>query len=212
MINAYTGLPGHYKSYTLADLAYQMLNDPKETREIWTNFWIDSPKVKYYEDFLQLVEKKDIVIFMDEADDHMDARDWADLPKTTRLKFRQHRHHGIDIYLAVQDLSFLDVTIRKLVGRYFECKRLIGNSEKKGVLPKNPWGLYVIAEFPAPDYDKKKRPTLTWQLKKVQKKICFFYDTHRDISALLSDRERNNVKMLPVFVCPTCGHRKMQRG
>ena len=209
MITVIVGKPGSGKSYWLALKAKEILSDSKESREIWANFKINDNRVHYYDNFLDLADKKDIVIFMDEADENMDARDWKDLPVPTRRKFRQHRHHAIDIYLASQDFGFIDISIRKLTARYLEIKKVVGSSEKRGVLPAHPWGLFFLREYSPFEYDKVRRKLVSWHFFWGSPEIYHFYDTYEDISDLLTQSDRIDIKQMAVRVCSKCGSKRI---
>lgn len=68
-------------------------------------------------------------IFIDEMGSYFDARQWATLGPEVIHALRVHRHKGIEIFGATQELTQVDVTIRRLTTRVYRCKKLFSTGE-----------------------------------------------------------------------------------
>lgn len=80
--------------------------------------------IGYYDDISELIELKDGIIIMDEAQNLLDARNWENLPIEFSNKLRQHRKHNLDLYATTQNMGTIDINMRRLVQKWAHCSDL----------------------------------------------------------------------------------------
>jgi len=194
MINAFVGKPGMGKTYSMVKLAIHAIG---QGRDVYTNFFIDEKKVnnyldkkisstqKFIEKILKLPPKKrgriiywrtihelvDIKsgeILMDEAQIYINSREFRSLPPEFQYKAQQHRKHGVNFWLGVQNIKRIDVVARELVNSVFECKKVLK--------------LFVVREFDIDDIDKTKRQLYSFKISIFSQKIASCYDTLQEIT------------------------------
>lgn len=78
--------------------------------------------IVYFDDITELIEVRDGIICMDEAQNLLDARNWENLPLEFSNKLRQHRKHKLDLYATTQNMGTIDINMRRLVQRWSHCK------------------------------------------------------------------------------------------
>lgn len=78
-------------------------------------------KIIYFEDITELLEIKNGIICMDEAQALLEARNWENLPMEFSNKLRQHRKHRLDLYVTTQNLGTIDINLRRLVQKWIHC-------------------------------------------------------------------------------------------
>lgn len=130
MISAIVGLPGEGKSLT-ASIKMRELLDKGYT--IYTNIHLaeDRPNYHYFDtkDWKIILKLQDGIIFMDEGQFILDARQWQDLPVEFRQQLQKGRHEGLDFVVLTQHIMQIDVAYRRLiydakkVSRIFSSKR-----------------------------------------------------------------------------------------
>jgi len=77
--------------------------------------------ITYFDDITELIEIRDGVIMMDEAQNLLDARNWENLPLEFSNKLRQHRKHNLDLFATTQSLGTIDRNMRRLVQKWSHC-------------------------------------------------------------------------------------------
>lgn len=131
MIYLHTGLPGHGKTLNTikeVDAAsveqdrpvyYHNINglDPSKLKGQWYEFedphkWFELPD--------------NSIIFVDECQHFFQPRDTRKERPIYIEKFQTHRHQGFDIHLVTQDMRFIDVEVRRLVGNHVHYWRPFG--------------------------------------------------------------------------------------
>lgn len=78
--------------------------------------------IVYFDDITELIEIRDGIIVMDEAQNLLDARNWESLPLEFSNKLRQHRKHNLDLFATTQNMGTIDINMRRLVQRWSHCK------------------------------------------------------------------------------------------
>lgn len=112
LIECFTGLPGEGKSYALA---YRTAKGILKGRNVFTNFPVGGA-YKLEMDMLKNAKfPSNSLIVIDEAGFFFNSREWKSMPKETYQLFSQHRKFKMDMVLAVQSVSRLDVSIRELI-------------------------------------------------------------------------------------------------
>lgn len=112
MIRCFTGMPGAGKSNALVYIADKAL---KEGRSVYSNIAIQGCYKIEFADLISYRFPRNSVVLLDEAGRYFNARDWKNLPPEVFDLFTLHRHLGLDMYIAVQDFSFLDSSIRRVI-------------------------------------------------------------------------------------------------
>lgn len=118
----------------------------------------------YWKNIEELETFTECDLFIDEVGAYFDSRTFADLPLTTRLWLAQAQKLGVHIYAGAQDWGQIDVSFRRLVGRLYELKKIIGSRRPSKTMPsgKYPWAIilsYKVA--PAASNDSAELKTLS---------------------------------------------------
>lgn len=132
----------------------------------------------FWHELTDFIFIKQGIILMDEAQIYINSREYKVLPTSVQYKFQQHRKHGLDLYLAVQNVKRIDIVARELVNAVFEFKR-VGK-------------LFLMREFDIEEIDKTKRTAYRVRFFLFNKKIASCYDTFQEIT-----RGENKIKSLP---------------
>lgn len=207
MINIVTGKPGEGKTTYLAKLVQQFL---KEGVTVWSyeKCKFNDPRVHYFKEISEIRHLRNAVIILDEAQMWFNSRKWDTLDDALQYALQQHRHKGVDIWGAVQNINRLDTVMRELVGQYYEVRQVFGTKIRRGKMPKNPWGVFSIRKYDPLDANLKKPKLLGFRLFCAGKKLFDFYDTQADFDF----KEEENFCWVKQFTCPTCHHKKIQFG
>jgi len=124
-------------------------------------------QVKFWKKLSDFTGLQKGIILMDEAQIYINAREYKSLDTSVQYKFQQHRKHGLDLYLAVQNVKRIDVVARELVNAVFEFKR-IGK-------------LFFMQEFDIEEIDKAKRTPYKLKFFFFSKAIAKCYNTMQEI-------------------------------
>lgn len=116
----YLGLPGAGK--TLSAIEEKVLPAYLAGVPIWSNTFINLKGVNYFSDIEEVLDKRNILLFIDELGFVLDPYDWANIPKSVRVFFQFHRKKKIEIVSTTQDISFLAKPARVLVSNYIFCE------------------------------------------------------------------------------------------
>lgn len=120
--------------------------------------------IYYWKNIEELETFTECDLFIDEVGAYFDSRTFADLPLATRLWLAQAQKLGVHIYAGAQDWGQIDVSFRRLVGRLFELKKVLGSRRPSRTMPagKHPWAIilsYKVA--PAASNDSAELKTLS---------------------------------------------------
>jgi hypothetical protein len=118
----------------------------------------------YWKNIEELETFSECDLFIDEVGAYFDSRTFADLPLSTRLWLAQAQKLGVHIYAGAQDWGQIDVSFRRLVGKLYELKKVIGSRRPSKTMPsgKLPWAVilsYKVA--PAASSDSAELKTLS---------------------------------------------------
>jgi len=194
-INIITGRPGSGKTYILTKIALEFL---KEGRTVFSNYFIDWDKnnLHFFDKVEELKSLEKGIIVMDEGQIYFNSRNWENLSETMQYKLQQHRKDGLDIWATVQNIKRIDILIRELVSRYFECKSLICFN-----FLKEHYELFIKKEYDVEDEEvKDKRECFGTELIFFEPEIGNRYDTLKKISLPVTDIVQLNFKK-----CLQCG-------
>lgn len=75
------------------------------------------------------------IIAIDESQKLLDARRWRSLPMAFAEKIAEHRHHKIDIITTTQDMSDIDVRMRRNVHELYTCQSVFRYPRNQRVKP-----------------------------------------------------------------------------
>ena len=158
MLNIVTGLPGAGKTLWLLHHVYKTYRDAAD-RANWRPIYINNVEginLEYFnaeplddpDRWYELPEGS--IIVMDEAQRVFPQRPASvEVPQKCR-QFETHRHRGYDVYLTTQDANTFDVHIRRLAGKHYHLKRVLGQElatvyEYDGYQPK-PQDFFAVKE------------------------------------------------------------------
>jgi len=120
--------------------------------------------IEYWYDIEELETFTECDLFIDEVGAYFDARTFADLPLSTRLWLAQAQKLGVHIYAGAQDWGQIDVSFRRLVGRLYELKKIVGSRRPSLTMPagKHPWAIILAYKVaPAASNDSSELKTLS---------------------------------------------------
>lgn len=75
------------------------------------------------------------IIAIDESQKLLDARRWRSLPMAFAEKIAEHRHDKIDIYTTTQDMTDIDVRLRRNIHELYTCHSLFRYPRNQRVKP-----------------------------------------------------------------------------
>jgi len=121
MIAAYVGAPGHCKTYSLsAWLLNEMWKGNKGVSQYAVH---GAEKLEMLGDLLH--EKyRGAAVAIDEVGRILPARDWSNEDEIETALLETHRHHGLEIRYACQDIMQASVALRRLTEYFIFCIRL----------------------------------------------------------------------------------------
>lgn len=215
------GRPGEGKSLDQARTAHRLFREYRKTerkypdlprRQLWSNqkfseaieaveLWdeVKNPDghLHYWSNPRQLKDLRDVDILWDEIGAHLPADSFKDTPQWMRAMFAQHRKRGNRIWANTQDYKAVDINFRRMVGRAFKLRKIIGSRDISVSLPpvKHVWGIVMKREFdPAAieverNIDKLEVEGSGWpQIFWIGKKLTSSYDTGQDIPPYMPDK------------------------
>ncbi len=204
-INLITGKPGSGKTAYLAKLVKEKFLPNGVQVYSYFRLKFNDSRIKYFKEISEIQSYRNAVVILDEAQIWFNARKWNLLPASLQYALQQHRHKGIDIWGAVQNLQRLDIIVRELVAKYYEVKKIMGSRDEIGrERTQNPWGIFRICEFHPEEAGKIKRQILGLKFFRINKELCDFYNTFAEY-----ENEEENLIYVPVKICPLCKHKKI---
>jgi len=116
MISLVAGLPGEGKSLTTS---MQIREDLDRGINVYTSLHLNEtrPNYHYFEvkDWEVILGLQDGIVYMEEAQFILDARQWALLPVEFRVLLQKGRHEGLDFVIITQHIMQIDVSARRLI-------------------------------------------------------------------------------------------------
>jgi hypothetical protein len=230
MFNLYTGIPGSGKTLLSVLEVYQHLIEGKT---VYSNTWLNwkGDNLHYYNDIENIINIRDAVLYIDEVGSIMNAREWADTPKSVRNFLQLHRHYKVDIIATTQHSSFVEKSARTIIGYWCEVVNLTpteGLKGRKGIGTKLPFLLIredpidirsIVNEIPEPlqtnILDKLMAIKVWWKKSFYDKKYNKYkidkdkplYDTHIELDVPIKKK-----KFVPFYTCEKCGKNHMYKG
>jgi hypothetical protein len=120
MIAAYVGSPGNCKTYSLAAWG---LNEIRKGNFVVSQFAINgAEKLTMLGDLLH-ERYRGAAVCIDEIGRILPARDWGNEDEIESALLETHRHHGLEIRYACQDINQASVQLRRLTEWYIYCIR-----------------------------------------------------------------------------------------
>jgi len=145
MISLVAGLPGEGKSLTTS---IQIREDLDRGINVYTSLHLneDRPNYHYFEvkDWEVILGLQDGIVYMEEAQFILDARQWALLPVEFRVLLQKGRHEGLDFVIITQHIMQIDVSARRLIMQARTVKKLL--SIKR-------WNFGIFLSFDANIFD-----------------------------------------------------------
>jgi len=125
MISLVAGLPGEGKSLTTS---MQIREDLDRGINVYTSLHLNEtrPNYHYFEvkDWEVILGLQDGIVYMEEAQFILDARQWALLPVEFRVLLQKGRHEGLDFVIITQHIMQIDVSARRLIMQARTVKKL----------------------------------------------------------------------------------------
>jgi len=141
MISLVAGLPGEGKSLTTS---MQIREDLDRGINVYTSLHLNETRPNYHffevKDWEVILGLQDGIVYMEEAQFILDARQWALLPVEFRVLLQKGRHEGLDFVIITQHIMQIDVSARRLIMQARTVKKLL--SIKK-------WNFGIFVSFDA---------------------------------------------------------------
>lgn len=225
-----TGKPRHGKTYWLTTMVCDMLNAGERVfSNVKINTGVGALK-KIDESIVGDIRKKEDLentdkklfywtnlhewehmsngnIIADEGTRYFNARQWAMLSPETEIKLQQHGKEDLDVWVATQHYTRIDVTLRVLVEKFFIVETVLGNVKNK----KPFLGLkrFKITGLELEDIDAwyrmRQNPDLNLELdeeifyKWLRKKYAMCFDTRQQVGF-----SENMPLVHKTRTCPIC--------
>ena len=120
MIAAYVGSPGNCKTYSLAAWG---ISEMRKGNRVVSQFAINgADKLTMLGDLLH-ENYRGAAVCIDEIGRILPARDWSREDEIETALLETHRHHGLEIRYACQDLMQASAALRRLTEWYIYCIR-----------------------------------------------------------------------------------------
>jgi len=123
MISAVIGLPGEGKSLTTS---MKIKEDLDLGRTVYTNIHLNERRPNYHffetKNWEIILSLQDGIIYFDEGQFILDARNWVNLPVEFRQLLQKGRHEGLDFVVLTQHIMQIDVAYRRLI---YDAKRVV---------------------------------------------------------------------------------------
>jgi hypothetical protein len=123
MIEVYAGMPGNGKTFALT---YRAMRAMKKGKKVFSNYPLRGAFRITFEDLINYTFPEGSVIIIDEAGRWFSSRKWSDLPDQVFDLFTLHRHLGLDLLVAVQDISRIDKALREVVEIMWWSRNYLG--------------------------------------------------------------------------------------
>jgi len=198
------GRPGEGKSLDQARTALQLFKSYERTerrypdlphRQMWSNQkFSEEIEAKelgehlfYWENPRQLKDVRHSDILWDEIANHLPADSFKDTPRWLRALFAQHRKRGNRIFANTQDYKAVDINVRRMVGKAYKLRKLIGSRDISVTLPpvKRIWGVCMMSQLDPQGYkeDDKKfvGASIIPTFFLIEKRYCEIFDTSQKI-------------------------------
>lgn len=245
MIYVITGKPGHGKTaygvvqmrklllqgetiYANTKLNPRAMFSPKKYKKLFGEEEIEgdiinpkdreTKKILYWQNFSDWQFFKDGTIFCDEGLRYFDSHKWESLSDKMRQRLTEHRKDRLDMYITVQDYTFIDKTIRKIAERFINAELKFGSAEfKKTIMPR----ISRMSEIDVPTlnrcenlgidpYNAVEEDIAKYHLENVyqewfwiKKKIFTWYDTSAKVAESRPENLIHNERS-----CIECGYTK----
>lgn len=247
MIYVITGKPGHGKTAYMVSLARKALANgetiysntklnphqmfsKKKYRKLFGEREIEGDiikptdrkekKILYWQNFSDWQYFKDGKILCDEGLRYFNARRWESLTDQMQARLTEHRKDRVDLYITVQNYTFIDKTIRVIAEQFINAELKIGSSQfKKTLLPRiarmseidvptlnrcESLGIDPFNQTPE-DRQKLRLENVYQEWFWIRPQIFDWYDTS---AKMVESRPENLVHR--ETSCLTCGHTKIQ--
>lgn len=222
----FTGLESQGKSLKLAMLAEEVLERNYQwylksgfKRPICSNMKFSKAfelkaqgyglPIVYWRHLDELIQYEDCDVFIDEAGNYFDSRNWENLSLDIRRWLTQGAKCGIEMYCSAQDFSQIDKAFRRLVKELYFIRKLIGSPRPS---PRKPpvtsiWGLCMVTQLVPQPYneDKPVKMSLIPSFFFIKKEACGIFDTNQKIV----QSNPPNLKKV-VRVCLEDGYRQVR--
>jgi len=145
--------------------------------------------IHYWKDLDDLVQYKDVDIFVDEIGTYFDSRLWSELSLDVRRWLSQGAKSGIEMYATSQDFAQVDKAFRRLVNHLYYITKLVGSGRPAATKPpiNHIWGLCRVIELDPHAYNEDddkfaKSSFFNMGFFAIRKKYCEVFDTRQFIT------------------------------
>lgn len=132
MIEAYTGLPGEGKTYSMVKAAYKEF---KNGKKIYANF--KTTFAIQYKELDEIYEAKNAIVLIDEAGIYLPAQAWNKIPFEFMREIRQHRKNGLDMWYTAQDMQDVATALRRVTQFEHKVERMAKIMLVKTINPRS---------------------------------------------------------------------------
>jgi hypothetical protein len=167
-VRVYTGLPGDFKTYTLAQVGLRAM---RQGRDVWVNAGFDLRGANVFNSFQELLDApRPKVVLWDEMPVYLSARDWQNFPAELLYEWTQVRKNGDELHYTAIDLEMVDANLRRITAWEVECRALSGL-------------FYVRTCWPALSKRRSKLKKHVWREWGMRhRSVCRSYDTYAKVA------------------------------
>lgn len=130
-INLITGRPGSGKTFCATQLILHYLS---YGHDVYTNIDLKfEGKIAHLAPGYNRVHRREEIlllrkgiIILDEGQIWFNSRNWAAMSEDMQMKFQQHRHDDLHVWILTQNAKRIDLVVRELIVRYARTTKLWG--------------------------------------------------------------------------------------
>jgi len=107
----------------------QIRRDLDKGINVYTSLHLNESRPNYHffemKDWKVILTVQDGIVYLEEGQFILDARQWADLPVEFRALLQKGRHEGLDFVIITQHIMQIDVSARRLIMDARTVKKLV---------------------------------------------------------------------------------------
>jgi len=136
MIIGIEGLAGAGKTFFMTKLLYK---EWKKGESIHANYHLffddENEGTEKWRTLSQIYHIRNGIITIDEASILFDNQNWMRLPQQFKDLISKHRHHMVDVMVAMQNYLDIDVKLRKNIHVLYTCEKIFRFPKNEKVKP-----------------------------------------------------------------------------
>lgn len=159
MVYGIYGLPGSGKTYWLASIGLDAI---RQKRKVFANFKLSG--AEYFSDIFDVINIREGVILIDEANLSFPSREWSRLPPQFLYFWSQTRKMKLDIYMTSQHPDRLDKVPKEIMNWAYWVVKL-------------PFGFHLARQYLPEHITKEKRKNYGFKIFRRREEVMSAYNT-----------------------------------